>query len=94
MRTGIALVFGFAAFAAIAGTVMQAVFWPHAKAPSWLNYTHEGIGNTGTGIGSILGFVLALWGVAWRNRRQGIRSLMKYPPVMQLWQIGWRIPGD
>ncbi len=64
-RAGIAVVFGLTGLAAAAGTFLQTGFWPHAEAPSWLHYEHEGYGNAGTGIGLVLGFVLALGGLSW-----------------------------
>ena len=47
--------------AAIAGTIIQSFAFPEVAAPAWLKIYHHGIGNVGTGIGLVLGFVAALW---------------------------------
>jgi len=93
-RTGIAMVLGAALIGGIAATVLQRWFWPQAAPPAWMHYTQSGIGSFVTGPGLVLGFVLALLAVALRNRRLGIRSVMTYPPVVQLRRIGWQFPAN
>lgn len=75
--------------AGIAGTVVQSAFFSDAAPPSWLKVHHEGIGNVGTGIGLVLGFVTALLAMAWKRKRSGRQSASTYPPVVSLRKLGW-----
>ncbi len=63
-------------------------------APSWLRVYHRGIGNVGTGIGLVLGFVAALLGMAWERKRSGRQSANTYPPIVSLRQLGWSFISD
>jgi len=47
-----------------------------------------------TGVGMILGFLIAVLGIAVHKRRLGLRSLNSYPPVVALRRSGWQWPGD
>jgi hypothetical protein len=80
--------------AAIAGTFIQSAFFADAAAPPWLNVYHEGVGNLGTGIGLLLGFVVALLAMAWERKRFGWRSANTYPPVVSLRKLGWNFISD
>ena len=83
-----------AVVAAIAGTLIQSFVFPAAAAPSWLKIHHDGIGNVGTGIGLVLGFIAALLGMEWERRRSGRQSANTYPPVVSLRQLGWSFLSD
>lgn len=93
-RLGIAIVLGGSAVGAIVATILQAAVWPDVAAPSWLRVSHEGIGNTGTGIGAVLGFVAGLLAAFLLRRRAGLRSLTSYPPIRMLRREGWQYPSD
>lgn len=80
--------------AGIAGTSAQSVFFSEAAPPPWLKVYQEGIGNVGTGIGLVLGFVVALLGMAWKRKRSGRRSANAYPPVVSLRKLGWTQQGE
>ena len=45
-------------------------------------------------IGSVLGFAVAIAGVAWRRRWLHLRSIMTYPPIVALRTRGWWWPSD
>lgn len=83
-----------AVVAAIAGTLVQSFVFPAAVAPAWLKVHHHGIGNVGTGIGLVLGFIAALLGMAWERKRSGRQSANTYPPVVSLRQLGWSFLSD
>jgi hypothetical protein len=80
--------------AGIAGTLIQSFVFPEAAAPSWLKVHYHGIGNVGTVIGIVLGFVAALLGMAWERKRSGRQSANTYPPVVSLRQLGWSFISD
>jgi amino acid transporter len=80
--------------AGIAGTLVQSFVFPAAVAPAWLKVHHHGIGNVGTGIGLILGFIVALLGMAWERKRSGRQSANTYPPVVSLRRLGWSFLSD
>jgi len=80
--------------AGIAGTLIQSFVFPAAAAPSWLKVHHHGIGNVGTGIGLVFGFIAALLGMAWERKRSGRQSANTYPPVVSLRQLGWSFISD
>ena len=82
------------AVGAIVASILQAVVWPRLEAPSWIRVYHEGIGTTATGIGAVLGFVVALLGFSLRRRTSGLRSLNTYPPIRMLRRAGWQYPMD
>jgi hypothetical protein len=74
---------------AITGTILQSVVWPEVQAPSWLRVSHEGIGNSGTGLGVLAGFMVAVLVIAWHRKRSGFKALNQYPPVKRLKEYGW-----
>ena len=80
--------------AAIAGTIIQSFAFPEVAAPAWLKIYHHGIGNVGTGIGLVLGFVAALSGMAWERKRSGRQSANTYPPIVSLRQLSWSFISD
>jgi hypothetical protein len=80
--------------AGIAGTLLQSFGFPTAAAPAWLKVYHHGIGNVGTVIGLVLGFVAVLWGMARERKRSGRQSANTYPPVVSLRQLGWSFISD
>jgi hypothetical protein len=75
--------------AGIAGTIIEGFAFPDVAAPSWLKVHHQGIGNVGTVIGFVLGFTVALLGMAWERKRSGRQSANNYPPVVSLRKLGW-----
>lgn len=79
---------------AIAGTIIQSFAFPEVAAPAWLKIYHHGIGNVGTGIGLVLGFVAALSGMAWERKRSGRQSANTYPPIVSLRQLSWSFISD
>lgn len=79
---------------AIAGTIIQSFVFPEAAASSWLRIYHHGIGNVGTGIGLVLGFVAALLAMAWERKRSGRQSANTYPPIVSLRELGWSFISD
>jgi len=80
--------------AGIAGTIIQSFVFPEVAAPTWLKVYHHGIGNVGTGVGLVLGFMAALWGMARERKRSGRQSANTYPPVVSLRQLGWSFISD
>jgi len=80
--------------AGIAGTFIQSFVFSDIAAPSWLKLGHVGLGNIGSGIGLVAGFVAALSAMAWERRRSGRRSANTYPPVVSLREIGWSSTSD
>jgi amino acid transporter len=80
--------------AGIAGTIMQSFFFAGVAPPAGLKVYHEGIGNTGTGVGVVLGFVVAILAMAWERKRSGRKSANTYPPVVSLRQLGWSFISD
>ena len=80
--------------AGIAGTLIQSFGFPTAAAPAWLKVHHHGVGNVGTVIGLVLGFVAVLWGMARERKRSGRQSANTYPPVVSLRQLGWSFISD
>ena len=80
--------------ASMAGTIVQSVFFSEVAPPTWLKVYHEGIGNTGTAVGLVLGFVAAMLGMAWERKRSGRRSANTYPPVVSLRELGWSFISD
>jgi len=77
------------ATAAMVGTLVQSLAYPNVMPPSWIKVYHHGVGNTGTGIGLVFGFVAALLGMTWARKRSGRRSANTYPPVVSLRDLGW-----
>jgi hypothetical protein len=51
-----------------------------------------GGGWTTTWVAAVIGFVVALLGVALHRRLSGFRSLNSYPTVVTLRQAGWHYP--
>lgn len=95
-RVSIAIIFGSAFVGAIIAPVLRSIFWPHLEPPSWLKagyWAHEGVGGPATGVGIVLGFLVALAGVALQDRRLHLRSVTDYPPVPMLRQAGWDFPS-
>jgi hypothetical protein len=45
-------------------------------------------------VGFLLGFLVAVLGVALRRRSLGLQSLKTYPPLVALRGEGWQWPGD
>ena len=80
--------------AGIAGTFIQSFVFSDTTAPSWLNAGHLGIGNIGSGLGLVVGFVAALLAMAWERKRSGRQSANTYPPIVNLRHIGWRSTSD
>jgi hypothetical protein len=78
----------------IAGTFLQSFVFSDIAAPSWLNVGQLGLGNIGSGIGLVVGFVAALSGMAWERKRSGRQSANTYPPVVNLRHIGWSSTSD
>ena len=78
----------------IAGTLVQSFVFPEAAAPSWLKVDHHGIGNVGTGIGLVFGFVAALLRMARERKQSGRQSANTYPPVVSLRHLGWSFLSD
>ena len=75
--------------AGIAGAFVQSVFFSSAASPSWLKIHHEGIGNIGTGVGILPGFVAALLAMASERKRSERQSANTYLPVVSLRKLGW-----
>jgi len=80
--------------AAIAGTFVRSLLFADAATPPWLKVYQVGFGNLGTGIGLVLGFVVALLAMAWERKRFGWRSANTYPPVVSLRELGWSFVSD
>jgi hypothetical protein len=80
--------------ASIVGTVVQSVFFSEVVPPPWLKVYHQGIGNLGTGIGLVVGFIAALLAMAWERKRSGRQSANTYPPVVSLRKLGWSFISD
>lgn len=80
--------------AGITGTFVQSAFFADVPPPSWIKVYHEGIGNTGTGIGLVLGFVAALLAMAWDRKQSGRQSANAYPPIVSLRKLGWSFISD
>jgi hypothetical protein len=78
----------------IGGTLIQSFIFPEAAAPSWLKGYHHGIGNVGTGVGLVLGFLAALLGMARERKQSGRQSANTYPPVVSLRHLGWSFLSD
>ena len=91
-QLSVMICFGGAALGAIVFPVLLSRFWPHIETPTWLSESHEGVGGTRIWIGAVLGFVVALMGVALHRRFSGFRSLNLYPTVVMLRQAGWHYP--
>jgi hypothetical protein len=90
----IAAAFVVTAAASIAGTLVQSVFFFDVSPPPWIKVFHEGIGNMGTGIGLVLGFVAALLAMARERKRSGRQSANTYPPIVSLRKLGWSFISD
>jgi hypothetical protein len=50
------------------------------------------VGHFGGGAGLLLGFIAATLIIAAERRAAGRRPLTSYPPVLILWEAGWRKP--
>jgi hypothetical protein len=94
VRDWIATVAVVTVLAAIAGTLIQSFFFADVSPPRGIEAYHEGIGNIGTGIGLVLGFVAAMLAMAWERRRSGRQSVNDYPPVVSLRELGWSFVSD
>jgi hypothetical protein len=88
-RAAVALSLGSALAGAIVGTILQATVWRDVMPPAGVVVGHEGIGNTGTGIGAVLGLLAPMPLIALRRRGAGLRPLNTYPPVLMLREAGW-----
>ena len=91
-RLSIVLVLGGTALGAIVVPILQALYWPNARLPAWVHSSHEGIGNSATGIGIVAGFVIALLAVFLHRQWLGLQPINSYPPVIRLREEGWRYP--
>jgi hypothetical protein len=80
--------------AGLAGTRIQSFLFSEVASPSSLKVDHQGIGNLGTGIGLVIGFVVALLAMAWMRKRSKRQSANSYPPVVSLRQLGWSFLSD
>lgn len=79
---------------AIIAPILQSQLWPHIELPPWLHVlTHRGSLGTASGIGAVVGVLVAISGVALARRRRGLRALNSYPPVVALRQAGWQYPA-
>lgn len=75
--------------AGIAGTIIQSLAFADVAAPSWIKTHHDGLGNVGTGVGLVLGFVATLCAMAWERKRSRRQSANTYPPIVSLRHLGW-----
>lgn len=84
---------------ALAGAVVGPIFWStfgqRFRVPAWLHfgYQSEGILGTPVALGLVIGFIVALLGVAFKNHRLHLRSVTDYPAVLKLRQEGWNFPS-
>lgn len=92
-RLSVTLVLGSAVAGAIVAPILQSLLWPHFAAPRWIRAGHRGNGGPATGIGFVIGLLLALLAVAVHRRLARIRSANSYPPVKMLRQAGWHYPS-
>lgn len=88
----IGIIFAVTLAAMIAAPILQSVLWPRLSLPFWLVASDQGTGNTATGVGLVLGFVVALLSVVLHRRLSGIRPVTTYPPVVMLRREGWHFP--
>jgi hypothetical protein len=90
-RSGISVVKTFVS--AIAGAIVIPVvgsrLWPDVDG---LHPGNSGLADGMTIIGVVLGFVVAMLGIALHRRFAGLRPLTTYPPVIRLRKEGWHFP--
>ena len=91
-RGSIVTVFLAAALGCIVVPTAWSFFGPR-QPPLWL-FGGETPGHIMIGVGFVLGFVVAVLGVALRRRLSGLRSLKTYPPLVALRGQGWQWPSD
>jgi hypothetical protein len=94
-RNRAAMIAAFLA-AAIGAAVMPALwshFGPRGGPPRWWS-GGEDPSHVMIGVGLVLGFVVAILGIALRRRLLRLRPYKTYPPVVALRARGWNWPND
>jgi hypothetical protein len=94
-QDSIVILFACMIAGAIIAPILQSLFWPNVGPPSWMHiliHRHAPV-SVVSGIGLVIGALVAIAAVAWRRRSLGLRSLNSYPPVLALKRAGWHFPS-
>jgi hypothetical protein len=93
-RSSVSLVLTFVS--TLAGAVIAPFvpfrLWPGIAVPAAPHASGSGASGYATVIGFVLGFVVAMLGIALHRRLSGLRPLTTYPSVIRLRQEGWHFP--